>query len=203
MLTFSPTLYIGEHNHGLYALSSLVDKNTITISTAHTKPLLIEGPAAETENNNKKQHRDPYANVHYKINDLNLHVAAPYLLLGHYKVPELTTMWTPHMPNSNFLKVRDTDLINTNSIKLLNGKVHTDTAKEENETNLKSNSISVSVQTDDIVESFTIRPDLLYKRAYVWIHQQENKGLKVALIILVGLVITLFWHLRYQVFPFL
>lgn len=180
-----PTLYIGEHNHGLYALSSLVDKNTITISTGHA-PLLLEGPS-ETASN-EKSNENNYANVHYKLNDLNLHVATPYLLLGHYKVPELTTAWMPILPDSNFLKIRDS------GIKLINGDVRGD---DENETNLKS-SVSVSVQTDDIIESFTIRPDLLYKRAYVWLNQQENKGLKVALIVLVGLVITLFWHLRYQ-----
>lgn len=200
---YSPTLYVGEHNHGLYALSSLVDKNTVTITTGHTQPLLLEGPTA-TENKayTKKKNVDttyePFKNVHYKLNDLNVHVAAPYLLLGHYKVPELTTTWSPPLPNTNFINVRNQN----DAIKLINGQVHSDTENDaENETNEKSISmpVSVAVQTEELFEGFHFRPDLWYKQGYVWLHQQENKALKVALIILVGLVITLFWYLRYQV----
>lgn len=198
---YSPTLYVGEHNHGLYALSSLVDKNTITISTGHAQPLLLEGPT-ETEPKSEETYQyEPFKNVHYKLKDLNLHVSAPYLLLGHYKVPELTTSWMPQLPNSNFLNVHNSQ---NSAIKLINGQVHSETDNDvENETNLKSNSnpnsISVSVQTEELFEGLEFRPDLWYKRAYLWFHQQENQVLKVALIILVGLVITMFWYLRYQV----
>ncbi|KAL0892911.1 hypothetical protein ABMA27_014590 [Loxostege sticticalis] len=191
-----PTLYVGEHNHGLYALSSLVDKNTITISTGHTQPLLLEGPATESASNAENNKYEPFTNVHYKLNDLNLHVAAPYLLLGHYKVPELTTTWSPKLPNLNFMNERETQ---TNGIKLINGQVHSSTDNDvENETNLKSSSISVSVQTEDLFEGLNFRPDLWYKQMNIWLRQQENTALKLALIILVGLVITMFWYLRYQ-----
>lgn len=175
-----------------------MDKNTITISTGHTQPLLIEGPTSEASETKPKT--DSYTNIHYKVNDLNLHVATPYLLLGHYKVPELTTTWVPPLPNTNFLNIRNTYTSDSNAIKLINGQVHTETAKDvDNETNLKSNQMSVAVQTENPLENMTFRPDLLYREAYVWLNQQENKGLKFILIILVGLVITLFWHLRYQV----
>ncbi|RVE44453.1 hypothetical protein evm_010857 [Chilo suppressalis] len=189
-----PTLYVGEHNHGLYALSSLVDKNTITISTGHTQPLLLEGPSAIVNPENSKY--EPFTNVHYKLNDFNLQVSAPYLLLGHYKVPELLTTWIPQLPNLNFLNGPETQ---TNGIKLINGQVHRDTDKDvENETNLKSSSVSVSVQTEDLFENMNFRPDLWYKKLYLWLQHQENTALKLALIILVGLVITMFWYLRYQ-----
>lgn len=123
-------------------------------------------------------------------------MSAPYLLLGHYKVPELTTSWMPQLPNSNFINERESQ----SNIKLINGQVHTDTEKDvENETNLKSNSVSVSVQTEELFEGLIIRPDLWFKNAHMWFHQQENQVLKVALIILVGLVISMFWYLRYQV----
>ncbi|XP_038211674.1 serine/threonine-protein kinase/endoribonuclease IRE1 [Zerene cesonia] len=188
-----PTLYIGEHNHGLYALSSLVDKNTVTISTGYTQPLLLEGPVTETESASEKPVYEPFKNVHYQLNDINLHVTPPYLLLGHYKVPELTTSWMPQMPNSNRnnLPVR-------NAVKLINGEVRTEADKDENETNLKSNSVSVSVQTEDLFAEFSLRPDLWYKQLHIWLNQQENKALKVALIVLMGLVVTMFWYLRLQ-----
>ncbi|CAK1547091.1 unnamed protein product [Leptosia nina] len=187
-----PTLYIGEHNHGLYALSSLVDKNTVTISTGHSRPLLLEGPALESETTEKPTYE--YKNIHYQLNDINLHVTPPYLLLGHYKVPELTTSWMPQLPNSN-MKVQDS---NNNAMKLINGQVSQEADKDENETNLKSNSISVSVQTDDLFADFSLRPDLWYKQVYIWLNQQENKALKMALIVLMGLVVTMFWYLRLQ-----
>ncbi|XP_045535533.1 serine/threonine-protein kinase/endoribonuclease IRE1 [Papilio machaon] len=191
-----PTLYIGEHNHGLYALSSLVDKNTVTISTGYTHPLLLEGPVAEIQASTETPTYEPFSNIHYKLSDLNLHVSPPYLLLGHYKVPELTTSWMPQLPTANLLKVPERHI---NGMKLINGRMQAETEKDvENETNLKSNSISVSVQTDELFEGFGFRPDLWYKQGYVWLHQQENKALKVALIILMGLVVAMFWYLRYQ-----
>lgn len=162
--------------------------------------MLIEGPSTETLKTNAPRY-EPIKNIHYKLSDLNLHVSAPYLLLGHYKVPELTTSWIPHLPNSNVLNLRDPQI---DSIKLINGAVQAQTENDvENETNLKSNSVSVSVQTEDLFEGLSFRPDLWYKQAHVWLHQQENKVLKVALIILVGLVIAMFWYLRLQVRFFL
>jgi len=38
------TLYVGEHEHGLYAMPSLVDQQTLTIAPAANGPLLLEGP---------------------------------------------------------------------------------------------------------------------------------------------------------------
>lgn len=43
----SPTLYVGEHDHGLFAMPSLVDEQTLTISPSSTGPLLLEGPQSE------------------------------------------------------------------------------------------------------------------------------------------------------------
>jgi hypothetical protein len=35
---------VGEHEHGLYAMPSLVDEQTLTISPTSNGPLLLEGP---------------------------------------------------------------------------------------------------------------------------------------------------------------
>ena len=35
---------MGEHEHGLYAMPSLVDEQTLTISPTSNGPLLLEGP---------------------------------------------------------------------------------------------------------------------------------------------------------------
>merc|ERR1719285_1478532 len=40
-----PTLYVGEHKHGLFAVPSLVDEQTMTISPSRDRnSLLLEGP---------------------------------------------------------------------------------------------------------------------------------------------------------------
>lgn len=44
VLIHSPTLYIGEHKHGLYALPSLVDSSTVSVITRQSRRPLIEGP---------------------------------------------------------------------------------------------------------------------------------------------------------------
>ena len=37
-------MYVGEHEHGLFAMPSLVDEETLTISPGSNGPLLLEGP---------------------------------------------------------------------------------------------------------------------------------------------------------------
>lgn len=44
----SPTLYVGDHTYGLYALPSLVDQNVVTITASDSGPLLLGGPHAPT-----------------------------------------------------------------------------------------------------------------------------------------------------------
>lgn len=67
------------------------------------------------------------------------------------------------------------------------------------------NRLSVGVQTDDS----TVFPDnktdvvlSVYERAQEWINHQENKGLKLALIVLFGCIVAMFWYLRAQVREF-
>ena len=43
ILNFSPTLYVGECRHGVYAIPSLADQYTPTVSTSLTERLLIDG----------------------------------------------------------------------------------------------------------------------------------------------------------------
>ncbi|KRK02892.1 serine/threonine-protein kinase/endoribonuclease IRE1 [Drosophila yakuba] len=72
------SLYVGEHQKGLYALPSLVDKNTPRIST--TPPIkLLDGPTGDQNSNQETDPRTIY------INDvLQEH---PGIMLGHYNMP--------------------------------------------------------------------------------------------------------------------
>jgi len=69
---------VGEHQKGLYALPSLVDKNTPRISTS--PPIkLLDGPTGEQNSNQDTDPRTVY------IKDvLQEH---PGIMLGHYNMP--------------------------------------------------------------------------------------------------------------------
>lgn len=210
-----PTLYIGEHNHGLYALSSLVDKNTITISTEHNQRLLLEGPNNEGQATgdsppNLADHAHNI-NLHFKLKDLRMdQYTNAYLLLGHYKVPELNTNWLPAINKNNLMNVHDASYLNPDykntELKLINGKTHSvssdDAADDDNETKIKEDKgrvVSIGVQTDyEEVSKVLLKMHDVYRYIYTWVNQQENKGLKVALIVLLGLVVTMFWYMQYQ-----
>lgn len=90
----SPTLYIGEHHHGLYALPSLVDQNVVTISASNSGPLLLEGPDAIF--NPSKYRAIPMPGMNVRIdpdNDPQMFQTVRdkfhhLILLGYYNVPE-------------------------------------------------------------------------------------------------------------------
>lgn len=65
--TSSPTLYIGEHLHGLYALPSFVDQNMVKITASEAGPLLLEGPEAPD---------CPKLYVEYPVPGHNYHIPA-------------------------------------------------------------------------------------------------------------------------------
>ena len=81
---------MGEHQHGLYAMPSLVDKQTLTISPSNNGPLLLEGPknsvAAEPERENYSR------GGKFDIPGIDATTAKQVLLLGYYKVPDSSTV---------------------------------------------------------------------------------------------------------------
>lgn len=73
-----PTLYIGQHRHGLYALPSLVDLTTATISN-NIGQLLLEGPLSVPQlgknDNGNVPLSDTYNNEYQAV-----------ITLGHYEI---------------------------------------------------------------------------------------------------------------------
>ena len=69
----SPTLYIGQYPHGLYALPSLVDELTTTYATAQSGPLLLEGPANTNTNSEASSPVESPVSVNLRLpSDLKL-----------------------------------------------------------------------------------------------------------------------------------
>ncbi|ESO84211.1 hypothetical protein LOTGIDRAFT_108604, partial [Lottia gigantea] len=78
---FYPTLYVGEYEHGPYALASMVDERTVTISPRNFGPLLIEGPPNPTDHaqinidHSKQTHEE-------RITASTIRRGSPFLMIG-------------------------------------------------------------------------------------------------------------------------
>lgn len=81
LLHFSPTLYVGEHVHGIYALPSLIHSETAMIKK-YPKAFLIEGPDNKFENNEVMS-----KNIKH-IGSTNLKDYRNFILLGYYYLPQ-------------------------------------------------------------------------------------------------------------------
>ncbi|XP_037946227.1 serine/threonine-protein kinase/endoribonuclease IRE1 [Teleopsis dalmanni] len=128
------SLYVGEHSHGLYAIPSLVDKNTPSITT--TPPIkLLGGPETTKESDENKVF----------INDVIQNNAG--IVLGHYEVPNdlnLQISPSPAKDETNhglatIHKLSDETLRAANGFTILTGG------------NSKSNA-DIGVQTDPVVD---------------------------------------------------
>lgn len=236
----SPSLYVGEHNYGLYALSSLIDKNTITIYSDGPQPLLLEGPSENKDNYESsngtpdQQSEDIRKNrFHYTVKRLvDSDSSTGYLLLGHYSVPDDINVnfkmisskslplpigfeKTDGLPNSQLRLIvgpnsESTDpnwyeIENTTNIDLFmreSDDLSTENAQNEiQDLNISKN--SVASQTDNMNEKDEVLWKYILKYFYAWAYHQENKGIKILLIIAVCLLISLVWYMRNQVLIFL
>lgn len=201
-------MYIGEHIHGLYALPSLVDQTAVTITASQTSPLLLEGPSTPNENQDNDD-KFPLSGQNIRIlpDDLDKLYDSPNLrqifmdknskiYLGHYNVPEFSSVQLR-------LSGRQFDE------KLLKQPV----LDSENESNVNivktpSEKRSVEVQTDgtdEATENLKHSTTFIlsyYWHAKTWLNKQENIGLKIALIIVVGCMISMFWYFKAQVREF-
>ncbi|XP_051171210.1 serine/threonine-protein kinase/endoribonuclease IRE2 [Leptopilina boulardi] len=182
----SQTLYIGEHTHGLYALPSFADSSTVTISSMSTH-LLLEGPLITSyisNNNDIPLPGDHVSTTKIETSEDDFQSINPeknIIMLGHYNVP------AEYKPQNSPLQIAGpTQAVIPVSLPLQNFTKTIEDANKEfiNTTNEHKNwrrTIAAS-----------------YNAGKKWLNQQESKGLKLTLIILVGCIITMFWYLNAQ-----
>lgn len=115
------------------------------------------------------------------------------IFIGHYNVPEYANM-------QFFIGGRTDNKLNL----ITDASVQTKPSE-----NQKVN--SVGVQTDAVpqkrkeieidvkIETFSDSAKYAYNSFKMFINMQENKGLKLTLIVLVGCIIAMFWYLQMQV----
>ncbi|XP_076648630.1 serine/threonine-protein kinase/endoribonuclease Ire1 [Halictus rubicundus] len=196
-----PTLYIGQHRHGLYALPSLVDSATATISS-NIEQLLLEGPLSVPQSGKNDNavpvsggsHADAYVddNVAESVPQTGYRTV---IALGHYEIPA-----EYRLQNQQPLQItgRSDPVIETlpsflrysNSTKesLLSLSLRTDNG--EYDESAGSSGVG-NMDWHEIIRH-------VYIAIRSWYYQQENKGLKLALIALVGCILAMFWYLNAQ-----
>ncbi|KZC13752.1 PREDICTED: serine/threonine-protein kinase/endoribonuclease IRE1 [Dufourea novaeangliae] len=192
-----PTLYIGQHRHGFYALPSLVDSTTATISS-NIGQLLLEGPLSVSQMD-KNDNTIPISTDDRAYADDSTDTVArsdyqTVIALGHYEIPA-----EYKLQDEQPLQItgRSDPVIETlpSSLRYLNST---------KETLLTLDLENDSRSTGSVVGSASWRE--LLRHAYIasksWFHQQENKGLKLALVALSGCILAMYWYLNAQVKEF-
>lgn len=195
------TLFVGEHSSGLYAIPSHVSKDEPIISL---EPNIkqIEGPNGDTEEKEKGKfdYKKNVVNLNEIIQNEEKLKKEEIVVLGHYQVPKIET---DHKLKISASTPAAHELATIGNSALFNFGKDNNFILTQNSEKEKS---TIGVQTEDI-ENVTswgkIRQPIqvrnLYFRAKQWLDSQENKILKVLLIILVGCVISMLWYLHITV----
>lgn len=197
VLYCSRSLYVGEHIHGLYALPTLIDGSTKTISSEPSVKLL-DGP-----------HDNLNPNLVY-LNTLLEHsnqAEKNVIVLGHYEVPsvveDLQFNSASQLPAPQTNARRGHKLLAGDDNKK-NIAIESNIEEEKNYRNVIETTKDQSrLKTDTFPRFLKQSPreyfSNVYNKSQVWLDDQESKILKVLLIILFGLVIAMFWYLKYTV----
>ncbi|XP_068087142.1 serine/threonine-protein kinase/endoribonuclease IRE1 [Anabrus simplex] len=230
-----PTLYVGEHRHGLYALPSLVDDDLVIIAPRHSKTLLLEGPSgASSESdipiNKKVCLPDKFkvmvftfqntANQHSNNNNMRR-----LLILGHYAVPDYSNTRL-QITDKSSLMLRPTTrghlIVDEKETKAESSRYeYRSLSKIAQWPEVVKERSSIGIQTEPLKEkdvlhgywekvlegnvSYLLSHDFLsvsFKAGKQWINQQENKFLKLVVIVCFSCVFSMMWYLRIQVREF-
>lgn len=142
-----------------------------------------------------------------------------FCYLGHYNVPNYCTSDQFIVPNYNSPSTSPVKLIehdekheisdeNSSKGESVDVSLHFFCVKQKYSFSIYFlQSVTVEVQTDDefhILFSYSYFRNWVkhtYRGLNMWINQQDNKGLKITLIILIGCIIAMFWYLQMQVRP--
>ncbi|XP_054726618.1 serine/threonine-protein kinase/endoribonuclease IRE1 [Anastrepha obliqua] len=187
------SLYVGEHSHGLYALPSLVDKDTPRIS-ASSPIKLLDGPnSVGDESDSKMVYLDDVIRKNVGI------------VLGHY-----------NMPNEGSLEISPSPAKDENNHDLATINHYPDvTTMGSNgysiltESNSEKNSAEIGVQTDPVIEIKTDSTNAFNKTKRIilansnriqkffneWFMDHPSGQVHQILIVLVLVMVAMFWYM--------
>ncbi|KAK9885458.1 hypothetical protein WA026_010953 [Henosepilachna vigintioctopunctata] len=205
-----PTLYVGQHSNGLYAIPSLVDQNVVTITASDAGRLLLSGP-------NAPDTPQPYPD--FPLPDHNYEMPphmydgdswtfqsipslANYIMIftGHYNVPKYSS--------TRFIlsgQSEPTKLISDGSEDFL---------KNEHG-NSREGKSSIGVQTDffsreqvdeeaepgntTITNGYWTYVQEYKMNVMNWVKTQENKELQLTIIVLIVCLVAMIFYVHLQV----
>ncbi|XP_015185635.1 PREDICTED: serine/threonine-protein kinase/endoribonuclease IRE1 isoform X2 [Polistes dominula] len=184
-----PTLYIGQHEYGFYALPSLIDSATATISS-NAGYLLLEGPLTVAQIH-KNDNRIPLPGDHIVVGNINIAndeyqsitSESNIITLGYYEIPAEYN--SEHQP----LQITGSSEVSLSETSSLNLTTHLPIILSNN-TPIADDGMQEGNWHKILAES--------YRASKKWLNQQENKGLKLVLIILVGCIVAMFWYFNAQ-----
>lgn len=200
-------MYVGEHDHGLYALPTLIDENTKTIPSEAVR--LISGPNGNTKP--ELIHMNEFFENTNNNNNKNV------VVLGHYQMPRVEEEFKLSIGSPKPTRGAITDgkfPRNIDQNEHHNELIATDLDNEENNAfqlmlnkeGTKENVIPppfepIQPEGGFLSEFILQSPKELvahyYRRSQTWLDDQESKILKLLLIILFGLVIAMFWYMKF------
>lgn len=203
----SQSLYVGEHIHGLYALPTLVDENTKTISSEPAFKLL-DGPVANA-NPNLVYLNSIMENSYNKNKNV--------VVLGYYQPPKVEEEFKLSIspPKSSAEQITNDRSWGNNIERGKHNELATTTTGNENEAyelhlnrkGSKENIIQPPKEplqiNNGIFAGILELPSpkefvsYIYRSSQNWLNDRESKILKVLLIILFGLVIAMFWYMKF------
>lgn len=199
----SQSLYVGEHHHGAYALPTLVDENTKTLSSEPLK--LLDGPGNVNPNL-------VYLNsIMEKSQNKNKNV----VVYGYHEMPkmkdklELGISGSKASPNG----IEDVPIDKGQENGNYNGLAITNKDNENEMFNLNlnrkennGNIIPPPKEPTTPKQGFFAKLGIqspeeyisnVYRKSQAWLDHQESKILKLLLIILFGLIIAMFWYMKF------
>ncbi|OAD60687.1 Serine/threonine-protein kinase/endoribonuclease ire-1 [Eufriesea mexicana] len=179
-----PTLYIGQHRYGLYALPSLVD-STIAPISSNIGQLLLEGPLSVPQLGKNDNGNISLSNAYFDNTDFIAQPGYQIITLGHYEIPA-----EYKLQDQQPLQItgRSDPVIETLPLRYLN-------STRQSISNLRDDDKPDSNGNNESWREFMQNVYIISKN---WFSQQENKGLKLTLIGLLGCILTMFWYLNAQ-----
>ncbi|XP_011185643.2 serine/threonine-protein kinase/endoribonuclease IRE1 [Zeugodacus cucurbitae] len=186
------SLYVGEHTHGLYALPSLVDKDTPRIS-ANPPIKLLDGPSSADDSDPKMVYIDDVIRRNAGI------------VLGHYNMPSDINLQISPSPSKDdnihglatINHFPDVTTMGSNGYSILTGS------------NSEKNSAEIGVQTEPIFEMKMESTNAFNKTKKIilansnkvqkfineWFMEHPSGKVHQILIVLILAMVAMFWYM--------
>jgi hypothetical protein len=204
LCAYSETVYVGETiGDTFYAIPSYVDDSTRTIKKNKNIVNLLEGPKGQSSHYDSEDDA-VVANEEYQHKRRGSVKKEKAIYYGYYETPATDTFFETLSSTKSHESNNELSIIKHQNFANLYNKANS----EQDEKIIMGNQISEEVANASssalnqnkasAVESQELKKMGLLKHAVhylkTWMDQEENKVLKLLMVILIGMVITMFWY---------